>query len=85
MSRRTEVVVIILFGVGFGLRPMFLSQTRFKQGCRNRLRDCRRHCCGEGIRLTRGRCQEPFSKRWNFLRSCNATLERKINAFVGSI
>jgi len=31
MSRRTEVVVIILFGVGFGLLPMFLSQTRFSR------------------------------------------------------
>jgi hypothetical protein len=29
MSRRTEVVVIILFGVGFDLLPMFLSQLGF--------------------------------------------------------
>jgi hypothetical protein len=56
-----------------------------EQGCRNRLRDFRRHCCGEGIRLTKGRCEESFSKRRNFLRSSKATPERKINGFVGSI
>jgi len=44
-----------------------------KRGCRRLLRDFRRLYFGDGIRLTKDRCEEFFSKRRNFLRSAKAT------------
>ncbi len=40
-----------------------------KRGCRNLLRDFRRHYFGDNTRLTKGRCEEFFSNRKNFVRS----------------
>ena len=45
------------------------SRTYDKQGCRNLLHDFRRLYFGDGIRLTKRRCEEFFSRRRNFLRS----------------
>ena len=43
------------------------SRTYDKRGCRNLLRDCRRLYFGDGVRLTKRRCEEFFSKRRNFV------------------
>ena len=44
------------------------SRTYDKGGCKNLLRDFRRFHFGDGIRLTKRRSEEFFSKRSNFLR-----------------
>jgi hypothetical protein len=49
------------------------SRTYDKRGCRRLLRDFRRLYFGEGVRLTKQRCEKFFSKRRNFLRSTKAT------------
>jgi hypothetical protein len=45
------------------------SRAYDKRGCRYLLRDFRRLYFGEGVRLTKRRCEKFFSKRRNFLRS----------------
>ncbi len=43
------------------------SRTYDKQGCRNLLHDFRRHYFGDGIRLTKRRCEKFFSRGRNFV------------------
>jgi hypothetical protein len=58
----------------------FIGRSRAydKRGCRYLLRDFRRLYFGEGVRLTKGRCEEFFSNRRNFLKSAKATVRPRI-------
>jgi hypothetical protein len=49
------------------------KRTYDKQGCRNLLHCFRHHYFGDGVRLTKRRCEKFFSKRRNFLKSSKAT------------
>lgn len=52
------------------------SRTYDKRGCKYLLRDFRRLYFGDGIRLTKKRCEKFFSRRRNFLRTAKATDSR---------
>jgi hypothetical protein len=49
------------------------KRTYDKQGCRNLPHCFRHHYFGDGVRLTKRRCEKFFSKRRNFLKSSKAT------------